>query len=663
MDRQVRATIGALAFLGASALPASAWSAVLGTFNVPDAAGAGFNDMTAVTPVGGNMGTTLGDQRRNAVRHALELFAGRLESAVPLTVYATFASTVLCTKNNATLAMAGYGHAFLIPGATPDAHPLTDVLYPAALADRLAGLELRPLPAPGDSKFRSSHDLVMTFNARLGSIGCLEGINWYYGLDGKPPSNGVDIAQVVLHEAGHALGFASLYDTNSGDFLAVTLNTGEIKRLPDVFSWFLYDATAGKRWTDMSAADRKSSSTSAGKLLWDGPGVTGKLTGAGCTGAGSRARMYAPSTYASGSSVSHWDSACTQPLLMKPTYQSVVSLDTTLPALADMGWGVSGSCGDGVLDPGEPCDDGAKNGGEGSCCSSVCLPRTRGIVCRPSVGLCDVSETCGGTSTTCPPDTFAAKGTSCRAATGICDVAEVCTGQSVTCPTDGFAPTGTSCTSGAKCSRGNDTCQAGACVPNASSCDDGNPCTVDRCDATSGACTSAIATDGAQCDDDNRCTTQDTCRQGVCGGQAKSCPAAGECQIAVSCQPESGMCIGVNKPDGTACSEGTCMAGTCRASMSSGSDGGGRPVATADGGKTGEDSQPGVPGRPAPTGTGGSGGEGGVPITDLEPPMQASGASNAGCGCVIGSASRSGSGAVMWIALALGFVLRRTRRR
>src|SRR5439155_15402802 len=93
-------------------------------------------------------------------------------------------------------------------------------------------------------------------------------------------------------------------------------------------------------------------------------------------------------------------------------------------------------CGNGILDPGEECDDG--NLRNGDCCSSTCQFEAAGTVCRAAAGFCDVAETCSGSSATCPADGLKAAGTVCRSAVGACDVAETCTGTSAFCPANGL---------------------------------------------------------------------------------------------------------------------------------------------------------------------------------------------------------------------------------
>jgi len=67
-------------------------------------------------------------------------------------------------------------------------------------------------------------------------------------------------------------------------------------------------------------------------------------------------------------------------------------------------------------------------------------------VCRPAAGGCDVAELCTGTSAACPADKLLAKSAVCRPAVlGGCDIAESCDGTHPTCPTDAFAPATTQC--------------------------------------------------------------------------------------------------------------------------------------------------------------------------------------------------------------------------
>lgn len=61
----------------------------------------------------------------------------------------------------------------------------------------------------------------------------------------------------------------------------------------------------------------------------------------------------------------------------------------------------------------------------------------------------------------------------------------------------------------------NDVCRDGVCAGNPTECDDGNPCTTDLCNQISG-CSHEYNTES--CDDGNACTSDDVCAFGACVG-------------------------------------------------------------------------------------------------------------------------------------------------
>jgi len=143
-------------------------------------------------------------------------------------------------------------------------------------------------------------------------------------------------------------------------------------------------------------------------------------------------------------------------------------------------------------------------------------------VCRPSAGACDPAETCDGTGTSCPAD---AKSTAvCRPAAGPCDVADSCDGVNNNCPADAKStavcrPAAGPCDLAESCDGVNNSCPAdakstGICRPAT------NPCDIaDSCDGVSNTCPAdAFQPDGSVCNDNNSCTTGDTCQGGVCTG-------------------------------------------------------------------------------------------------------------------------------------------------
>ena len=76
-----------LLLIAASSFAAS--NIVIVNLNAPNL---GFNDPTPVAPVGGNTGTTLGQQRLNAFQYAADIWGATLDSKVEIRIQAQFAS-------------------------------------------------------------------------------------------------------------------------------------------------------------------------------------------------------------------------------------------------------------------------------------------------------------------------------------------------------------------------------------------------------------------------------------------------------------------------------------------------------------------------------------------------------------------------------------------
>jgi cysteine-rich repeat protein len=145
-------------------------------------------------------------------------------------------------------------------------------------------------------------------------------------------------------------------------------------------------------------------------------------------------------------------------------------IGTTTTTLISMG------CGDGVLGPGEQCDDG--NPFDGDCCSSTCTFEGQGQPCADDGNVC-TSDVCNGLGVCIHSGDN--PGTVCRPPANACDAAETCTGFSPECPPDEALPNGATC-------------------------------------------------------DDDACLDAETCTDGICGGGVPVvCPACESCDSAVGC--------------------------------------------------------------------------------------------------------------------------------
>jgi hypothetical protein len=218
-----------------------------------DAAGVGFNDPTVVVPVGGNAGTTLGQQRLNVFQQAADQWATLLKSTVPIKVQASMPNTLDCTATSATLGSAGpLGSAHDFPGA-----PRANISYGIAEANSLAGFDI-------DSG--TSDDIQAQFNSKLdeGLATCIGGEKWWYGTDPSvpPAANTIPLLPVVFHELGHGLGFVSFASTMSGAFIT--------SRTP-IWANYLFDTQTSKLWKDMTSPERLASTINDPHLVWTGP--------------------------------------------------------------------------------------------------------------------------------------------------------------------------------------------------------------------------------------------------------------------------------------------------------------------------------------------------------------------------------------------------------
>jgi hypothetical protein len=255
-----------LSLTAAAAAPPAAQAAATIVIKNNDGPGEGFNDATAATPVGGNTGTTLGQQRLKVFQAAADVWGSLLSSDVQIVIRANFDPLTPCSANGAVLGAAG---PTLFVSDFPNA-PLAATFYPIALGDKLAGQHLSTTTAESiQARFNSSID-----------TGCFTGLKWYYGLDGNAGNN-IDLLVVLLHEFGHGLGFVGGTDPESGAFLGEKTDiNGNVTTPghPSIWDRFTLDQTSGLHWSEMTDATRAASSTS-GHLVWDGPWVRGAEAG------------------------------------------------------------------------------------------------------------------------------------------------------------------------------------------------------------------------------------------------------------------------------------------------------------------------------------------------------------------------------------------------
>lgn len=244
--------VTALFVLAVVAVPVTAHAAATITIVNGDPANVGFNDPTVVAPVGGNTGTTLGQQRLNAFQAAANKWGATLTSSVTIRIQARW-TALSCTASSAVLGSAGATEIFRdFTGA-----PIPGAWFGKAEANKLVGADLDPATA----------DISANFNVNLGKANCLTGTFFYLGLDNNHGNN-VDLVTVLTHEFAHGLGFQTFTSGSTG---------ARIAGFPSIWDFFLSDDTTGKYWVDMTNAERVASSLNTGHLVWTGANVTSKI--------------------------------------------------------------------------------------------------------------------------------------------------------------------------------------------------------------------------------------------------------------------------------------------------------------------------------------------------------------------------------------------------
>lgn len=247
-------------------------------------------------------------QAQAAFQAAVEIWQTQLGSSVPLVVDASFTSL-----GANVLGSAGFtGVSSSFPNI-----PRAATFFPIPIVNKLAGADRNGASAEISARFNS-------------------GFTWYYGTDGLTPSGQVDFISVVLHELGHGLGFI-------GSASVSALGSGAINSTPYIYDVSVVDGAAV---SILDPAAYPNPSPALGALLTSGNVFWNGANGKGAN-AGTRPKLYAPATYASGSTYSHVDEATypsgTINSLMTPILGYAEAIHVPGPIVAgifnDSGWG------------------------------------------------------------------------------------------------------------------------------------------------------------------------------------------------------------------------------------------------------------------------------------------------------------------------------------
>lgn len=216
-----------------------------------------------------------------AIERAAEIWGSILVSDVPIKVSVSWfplgASALGVTFPNGRRDF---------PGA-----PVASTWYASCLANSIAGNELNP----------GEDDINVYLNAST---------NWYLGLDGNTPAGQYDLVTIALHELGHGLGFVGLAKKSGSegsfgqvllsDFapLITTFPWPEQEGLPGIFDRYLTSTANGTLIDLTNPSNALGTAFTSNQVFFNG-------SFAMVANGGQQARIYAPSTFAIGSSCVH----------------------------------------------------------------------------------------------------------------------------------------------------------------------------------------------------------------------------------------------------------------------------------------------------------------------------------------------------------------------
>ena len=222
------------------------------------------------------------DEAMEAFQYAVDIWNSLIRSPVPIRIDASFTD------------FGGFEDGAIILGGARAAgwksSGSLDLWFPEALADKRAGRDLAA----------DEPDIITRFNSH-------EDANWYFGIDGNTPAGKTDFVSTVLHEIAHGLGFFSFARIEESAFTGFTFSggtTGKLRGdnpdLPYIYDFFVENGS-GK--TIMSFPDPSydlESQFTSNDLFWNGK--KGAQANSGIL-----PHLYAPSSWADGSSYTHLD--------------------------------------------------------------------------------------------------------------------------------------------------------------------------------------------------------------------------------------------------------------------------------------------------------------------------------------------------------------------
>ncbi|MBE3038469.1 MAG: hypothetical protein IMZ62_06630, partial [Chloroflexi bacterium] len=255
----------------------------------------------------GQVCTTFPENAKAAFNAAAAIWASTLQSSVPITIQACWASL-----SGTTLGYSG-GQP-LRPNFS--GAPKTNTWYEGSLANSLSGSDLDP----------TTFDMNITYNSNY---------TWYTGTDSNTPAGQYDLVTVASHEIAHGLNFSGIANYSWG--------TGSYGYEGDsnVYDTFMEDNGGTKLISYPNPSADLGTLLTSGSLWFNG-------SNANAANGGTRVKMYAPLSWDDGSSYGHLDEIFNGTVNDMMTYSVAAGSANHNPGpvtkglLKDLGWALAG---------------------------------------------------------------------------------------------------------------------------------------------------------------------------------------------------------------------------------------------------------------------------------------------------------------------------------
>ncbi|HET9482421.1 MAG TPA: hypothetical protein VFO79_00570, partial [Xanthomonadales bacterium] len=319
---------------------------------------------TARAPVGGNPGTTLGQQRRNALLEAVRLLGLELKSPVPVRMQACWQDLGTDSGDSGvTLASAGpraIGRRNITFTRGNDGAEVVDLndrflprnytSFASAPATKLAGARLCGFGGGPCTGTGALYDLRAQFNIKIDGPDALGARSFYYGFTQATTGTAqadTDFISVAMHEITHGLGFIGLVNKVEGS----TPIGARFGGFDDIYGAnvirLVGDCDIGSTTCQVfpflsgTDADRATAMTSFTRLRWGDADATQSQFNPSRSNPApfDTVGLHAPNPIASGSTLSHISNALEAgSLMLAQAVGKPHQLGLALPMMNAVGW-------------------------------------------------------------------------------------------------------------------------------------------------------------------------------------------------------------------------------------------------------------------------------------------------------------------------------------